>query len=78
MAKIDRPRGLISYATLQDYADNMSLASLADGTIDPSKVRQPETESKIRKTTLRSILRPRTMIYFAIWALIGVVMTISV
>ena len=78
MAKIDRPRGLISYATLQDYADNMSLASLADGTIDQSKVRQPETESKIRKTTLRSILRPRTMIYFAIWALIGVVMTISV
>ena len=43
MDKVGRPRGLISYATLDEYADNMALAT-AGGTspINPELVRKPD------------------------------------
>ena len=42
MDKLDRPRGLISYATLSDYADNMAMATAGNTTpINPALVRTP-------------------------------------
>ena len=57
MDKIGKPRGLISYATLNDYASNVK------------GVEAP--------THWRSFIRPRTFIYFAVWALIGLAMAYS-
>ncbi|GIL01438.1 MAG: cytochrome c oxidase accessory protein CcoG [Alphaproteobacteria bacterium] len=75
MDKLGRERGLISYATLADYNRNMAIAAPA-GTIDPTIARDGEgrLNSSFRKTTWRSILRYRTGLYFAVWALIGLVM----
>ncbi|MFX4220762.1 MAG: FixG Ig-like domain-containing protein [Thalassobaculum sp.] len=78
MEKLNRPKGLISYSTLASYDQNMRLAQLADGTIDPSRVHTPDggIAPEVAHTTLRSILRPRTIIYFVIWSLIGVAMVV--
>ncbi len=54
MEKIGTPRGLISYATLSDYAKNQA--------------------GQTARTTWRSFLRPRTFIYAAFWAAIGLAM----
>lgn len=78
MEKTGRPTGLISYSTLAAYNDNMKLAQLADGTIDPGRVHTPDggIAPEVEHTTLRSILRPRTIVYFVIWSLIGVAMLV--
>ncbi|MCS6762245.1 MAG: cytochrome c oxidase accessory protein CcoG [Candidatus Devosia symbiotica] len=76
MDKLGRERGLISYATLADYNANMNLA-VTEGHIDPIRVRDAATGgfvSKVRHTNWRSILRPRTAIYFVVWASIGLAM----
>ena len=80
MQKIGKPTGLISYSTLSSFNHNMKLAQLADGTIDPSRTHTPEgaIASEVRHTTLRSIMRPRTLIYFTIWSLIGLTMLVLV
>ncbi len=57
MEKVGKPRGLISYATLSDYAKNQA------GQDTP--------------TTWRSFLRPRTFIYAAFWAAIGIAMLLA-
>lgn len=75
MDKIGRERGLISYATLSDYNANKALAT-ANGAlpITPALVRglggglSPEL-AHVRAATL---LRPRTLLYFAVWSLIGI------
>lgn len=54
MDKINKPRGLISYATLDEYAQN--------------------TAGIHAPTTWRSIVRPRSIIYTALWSLVGFVM----
>jgi cytochrome c oxidase accessory protein FixG len=54
MDKSGRPRGLISYNTLQNYAAS--------------------TPDKPVHTTLRSLVRPRTIVYTAIWSLAGLAM----
>jgi cytochrome c oxidase accessory protein FixG len=54
MAQMDRPRGLIDYATELDSAREMR--------------GEPATP------VLRTLLRPRTLIYFGIWAGIGLAM----
>ncbi len=51
MAQVNRPRGLIDYATLDEEA----------------RVKRGEAPLP----TLRTILRPRTLIYFGIWSAIG-------
>jgi len=51
MEKIGKPRGLISYATLNDYEQAKSGAP--------------------QKTTWRSIIRPRTVLYITIWSVLG-------
>ncbi len=76
MDKLGRPRGLISYTTLNDYNHNMELAKDAEGRIDPRRVHEGDGSivGEARHTNWRSIVRPRTVIYFAIWALIGLAM----
>jgi len=80
MDKLGRERGLISYATLADYEANMALAT-AGGTqpIDPRRVRGPDGKlsEKLAHFRWRKIFRPRTFIYFGVWALIGIAMLVS-
>ncbi len=81
MTKLDREKGLISYATLSDYNHNMRLA-LNDDTrkIEPDRVRDADGKlsDKVKHTTIRSIFRPRTLAYFCIWGLIGLAMSYHV
>ena len=75
MDKLGRERGLISYATLADYNDNMAIAT-AGGTcsIQPSLVRDAngKLSDKLAHFHIRKIFRPRTLVYFAAWSLVGV------
>ncbi|MDS1138325.1 cytochrome c oxidase accessory protein CcoG [Nitratireductor indicus] len=77
MDKLGRERGLISYATLSDYNNNMALAT-AGGTssIDPKLVHG--TDGKLTDNVVhfhwQKIFRPRTFVYFGAWSLIGVAM----
>jgi len=79
MDKLDRPRGLISYATLRDYNHNMALASGGAAqsgggySIDPSNVRTATGGfvDGVRHFDWRIFFRPRTLIYFGFWAAIG-------
>ncbi|MEM8796225.1 MAG: cytochrome c oxidase accessory protein CcoG [Pseudomonadota bacterium] len=85
MDKLGLERGLISYSTLSEYNHNMAFAGAErverDGdtvwdnsTIKPSKVRPDggPLARGISKTTLKSILRLRTLIYFLIYGFIGI------
>ncbi len=77
MTTLGRERGLISYATLADYNQNMALAMGSAGTIEPARVRDKLTgklTDKIRHTNWRSIVRPRTLVYFLAFAIIGLAM----
>lgn len=74
MDKLGRERGLISYATLSDYAANMALAT-SGGTaaIDPSRVRNAHGafRDKVRHLNWRIVFRPRVLVYFGVWATVG-------
>ena len=74
MDKTGKDRGLISYATLAEYQFNMALAT-AGGTsaIDPRRVRDADgrLSDKVATFHLKKLLRPRTLIYFAAWSLVG-------
>lgn len=74
MDKVGHERGLISYATLADYSANMALAT-DNGTkpIDPRRVRKPEGgfSSSVKHFDWRVIFRGRTLLYFTVWALVG-------
>lgn len=78
MDKLGRERGLISYATLSDYHANMAMAAPA-GSIDPKLVRTADgaLSERFRKTEWRSFVRPRTMVYFAVWCAVGVGMLVA-
>jgi cytochrome c oxidase accessory protein FixG len=65
MTKLDRPRGLISYSTLRDY--NVHEAEAA------SAGRAAATEHQ-RSIGVSHIARPRTLLYFGLWSLVGLVM----
>lgn len=77
MDKLDKERGLISYVTLNDYNANMAIATDTvdgNGVIAPARVRDSKTHAlveKIAHTNWRSIIRPRTIVYFAVWSIIG-------
>ncbi|TDQ61716.1 cytochrome c oxidase accessory protein FixG [Maritalea mobilis] len=79
MDKLGRERGLISYTTLNDYNENMQLATSGSSTIDPTKVRDGEGNllDRVRRTNWRSIIRWRTLVYFCFWAAIGVAMLVA-
>ncbi|RVO27189.1 cytochrome c oxidase accessory protein CcoG [Sinorhizobium meliloti] len=74
MDKLGRERGLISYATLSDYAANMALAT-SGGTaaIDPSRVRDAHGafRDKVRHLSWRIVVRPRVLVYFGVWTMVG-------
>ena len=78
MDKLGKERGLISYATLNDYNANMALAGASlTSSIEPARVRDSVTGklvAAVKHTTWRSIVRPRTIIYFIVWAGIGLAM----
>ena len=68
MDKIGLQRGLISYSTLRDYN-----AHVAD-----AKATSPEqATANQRKIHVSHIVRPRTLIYFGLWSLIGIAMLVS-
>lgn len=74
MNKIGRERGLISYATFNDYNHNMAMATNdATSGIEPSRVRDGTGRfvEGIRHFDWRIVLRPRTLIYCAAWCAIG-------
>ncbi len=75
MDKLGRERGLISYATLADYEQNMALATAGNTQpVTPSLVREESKQFRpeIAHFHLRKIFRPRTLIYFGAWSLVGV------
>ena len=80
MDKIGKPRGLIAYATLDEYQSNMALAT-SGGTcsIDPARVRNADGSfsDKIRHFDWRVIFRPRTLLYMGVWTAVGVAMLIA-
>jgi polyferredoxin len=73
MDRLGKERGLISYATLNDYNTNMRLAMDEGDRIDPNRVRKEDGGfiDKVKLTNWRSIIRPRTVAYFMVWAAIG-------
>jgi cytochrome c oxidase accessory protein FixG len=74
MDKLGKPRGLISYATLAEYNDNMKLAT-AKGTkpITPSLVYDADGKlsKDVKMFRIRHLFRPRTFVYVGIWSAIG-------
>jgi polyferredoxin len=75
MEKLEREKGLISYTTLANYNRNMELATggVPGAAIDPSRVHTPGggIVSKVSRFHLSDVMRPRTMIYTAIYAVLG-------
>lgn len=74
MDKIGKDRGLIAYATLAEYESNMALATAGrTSAIDPKKIRDAngKLSDKVVTFNLKKLLRPRTLIYFAAWSLVG-------
>jgi cytochrome c oxidase accessory protein FixG len=74
MDKIGKPKGLISYSTLRDYNHNMAIACPTSGPIDPRRVRDEQGAfvSEVKHFNPAIFVRPRTLIYFGMWSLIGV------
>lgn len=69
MDKIGKPRGLISYTTLADYAANSARAA-TEG-IEAARAKQV-------LPGWREVMRPRVFLYFGLWSAIGVAMLIAV
>jgi cytochrome c oxidase accessory protein FixG len=80
MDKLSKPRGLIAYATLNEYESNMALATGGGAhEIRPSYVRNADGSfvDAIRHFDWRIIFRPRTVFYMTVWCLVGVVMLVT-
>ena len=69
MDKTGQKRGLISYSTLTDYAANTAIAKTKGIAAARAQHVTP---------TWREMVRPRVLIYFAVWSLIGLAMLYSV
>ncbi|MCO6186185.1 cytochrome c oxidase accessory protein CcoG [Rhizobium sp. L1K21] len=80
MDKLGRDRGLISYATLADYQSNMALAT-GNGTheINPNLVRDADGHfhDKVKHFDWRIIFRPRSLLYLAVWSLVGIGLVVA-
>ncbi len=75
MDKLGRERGLISYATLNDYAANMALATNGGtAAIDPGRVRNADGafSDKVRHFNWKIVFRPRVLVYLGVWTLVGI------
>jgi cytochrome c oxidase accessory protein FixG len=62
MAKVERPKSLISYTTLRDYNAHAAEAATAG---------RATATAHQRSIGVSHIVRPRTLIYFGLWSLIG-------
>lgn len=80
MSKLGLEKGLIAYATLEEYGENMALATgpepstdAAQPMINPGNVRAENGRlvEAVRHTTWRSLLRMRTLLYLVVYGLIG-------
>ncbi|CCM78984.1 cytochrome c oxidase accessory protein CcoG [Rhizobium mesoamericanum] len=79
MDKLGKPRGLIAYATLSEYSQNMLQATDGGKTpVQPALVRYPDGSfvASIRHFDWHIIFRPRVLFYAAVWAAIGVGMLV--
>ncbi len=65
MDKLDRPRGLISYSTLRGHNANAAEAERAG---------RATATAHQRTVGVSHIARPRTLLYFGLWSLVGLVM----
>ena len=83
MAKLGMENGLISYATLSGYNQNIMEASasssdldLRSPQIDPTRVRDSDGKllAKFQQVDWRTIFRPRTWIYIGAYSAIGLTM----
>lgn len=77
MDKIGKERGLIAYATLEEYQSNMNLATNNGRTgILPQNVRKPDGtfSDRVRHFNWRIIFRPRTLLYIGAWSAVGLAM----
>ncbi|MCX8999789.1 cytochrome c oxidase accessory protein CcoG [Rhizobiaceae bacterium BDR2-2] len=77
MDKVGKERGLIAYATLEEYESNMSLATSGGQTgIQPQNVRKPDGSfsDRVRHFDWRIIFRPRTLLYIGAWSAVGLAM----
>ena len=80
MGKLGRDRGLIAYATLAEYESNMTLATAGGASaIDPRRVRDADGKlsDKVVAFHWTKLLRPRTLIYFAAWSLVGLALVFA-
>ncbi len=68
MEKVGLARGLISYSTLRDYNAHVG---------DAKATSPQQATANQRKVHVSHIARPRTLIYFGLWSLIGLAMLIS-
>ncbi len=68
MAKVDKPRGLISYTTLRDYNAHGAEAETAG---------RAAATAHQRSVGVSHIVGPRTLIYFGLWSLIGIAMLVG-
>jgi len=74
MDKIGKERGLIAYATLNEYDANMALATGGGATpIDPARVRKPDGGfvEAVRHFDWKILIRPRTLLYMGVWTAVG-------
>ncbi len=80
MDKIGKERGLIAYATLDEYDTNMALAT-AGGTsaIDPTRTRKPDGGfvEGVRHFNWKILLRPRTLLYMGVWMAVGIGLVVA-
>ncbi|MCL6707807.1 cytochrome c oxidase accessory protein CcoG [Pseudomonas sp. R2.Fl] len=75
MDKIGKERGLIAYATLDEYQSNMALATNDGATaIDPRKIRKADGSfsDNIRHFDWKIIFRARTLLYMGVWSAVGI------
>ncbi|MDJ0612339.1 MAG: cytochrome c oxidase accessory protein CcoG [Rhizobiaceae bacterium] len=80
MSKLGLEKGLIAYATLEDYEANMALAGagkhISEPVITPENVRDKagKLSEKVSSFSPKVFLRTRTLIYLGIYAAIGIFM----
>ena len=81
MDKLGKPRGLISYATLDDYQQNMELSKGGNpaGKINPKNVYTAEGKlvDSVRHFRISHLFRARTLMYIGVWSTIGIAIVVS-
>ncbi|TNM64904.1 cytochrome c oxidase accessory protein CcoG [Aliirhizobium smilacinae] len=80
MDKIGKERGLIAYATLDEYDTNMALATAGSTQpIDPTRTRKPDGGfvEGIRHFDWKILLRPRTLLYMGVWTAVGIGLVVA-